>query len=82
MPRTILTKHADLLHTITRRLIEAETLDDAEFEAFFTGLPGIPPRKTEPTPTPEAPAPSRPTGTPVQGIDRPAGTPTPWPTPA
>ena len=80
--RTILTTHADLHHTITRRLIEAETLDDAEFEAFFAGLPGVPPRKAAPTPAPEAPAPNRPTGTPVQGSDRPAGAPTPWPAPA
>ena len=80
--RQILEKHTDLLHAITRRLIEVETLDAEEFEAFFIGVPGVPPRKIETAPRTEAPAPSRPSGTPVQGSDRPAGAPAPWPTPA
>jgi cell division protease FtsH len=78
----ILTKYGELHRAITKRLMEAETLDDAEFEAFFVGVPGIPPRKVEPTPAPETPAPSRPATPPVQGLDRPAGGPTPWPAPA
>jgi cell division protease FtsH len=80
--KALLTQYSDLHRTITKRLMEAETLDDAEFEAFFAGVPGIPPRKVEPTPSPETPAPSRPTNTPVQGLDRPTGGPTPWPAPA
>ncbi len=80
--REILKKYDDLLHAITRRLIEVETLDAEEFEAFFTGVPGVPPRKVEKTPRSETPAPSLPSGTPVQGNDRPAGTPAPWPAPA
>ena len=78
----ILTKYGDLHRTITKRLIEAETLDDAEFEAFFVGMPGIPPRRIEPVPAPEAPAPSQPATPPVQGIDRPASGPTPRLAPA
>jgi cell division protease FtsH len=80
--REILTQYSDLHRTITKRLIEAETLDDAEFEAFFIGMPGIPPRKVEPVPTPETTVPNRPASTPVQGPDLPAGGPTPWPAPA
>jgi len=80
--RDILIEYSDLHRTITLRLIEAETLDAEEFEAFFAGVPGVPPRKPGPTPTPETPASSRPAGTPVQGSDRQAGTPAPWPAPA
>jgi cell division protease FtsH len=78
----ILTKYGDLHRAITKRLIEAETLDDAEFEAFFVGMPGIPPRRIEPVPAPEAPAPSQPATPPAQGIDRPASGPTPRLAPA
>ncbi len=80
--REILTQYSELHRTITKRLIEAETLDDAEFEAFFVGMPGIPQRKIEPAPVPEASAPSRPVSPPVQGADRPVSGPTPLPTPA
>ena len=80
--KTILTKYSDLHHAITKRLIEIETLDADEFESFFVGLPGVPPRQAGPTPRPETPAPTRNTGTPVQGTDRPAGAPSPLPSPA
>jgi cell division protease FtsH len=78
----ILTKYSELHHAITKRLIEIETLDADEFEAFFVGLPGVPPRQAGPTPKPETPAPTRNTGTSVQGTDRPAGAPSPLPSPA
>jgi cell division protease FtsH len=78
----ILTQYGELHRAITKRLMEAETLDDAEFEAFFVGMPGIPQRKVEPAPAPETPAPSRPATPPVQGLDRPAAGPTPLPAPA
>ena len=78
--RNILTTHSDLHRAITARLIEAETLDAEEFEAFFADVPDAPARKSEPSPTPEMPAPNRTPGASVH--DRPAGAPAPWPAPA
>jgi cell division protease FtsH len=75
----ILTKYSELHHAITRRLIEAETLDAEEFEAFFVGVPGVPPRAAEPAPKPETPAPARHTSATVQGTGRVAGAPAPAP---
>ena len=80
--KTILTKYSELHHAIAKRLIEVETLDAEEFESFFVGLPGVPPRQAGPTPRPETPAPTRNPETPVQGTDRPAGAPSPLPSPA
>jgi cell division protease FtsH len=80
--KAILTKYSELHHAIAKRLIEIETLDADEFEAFFVGLPGVPPRQAGPTPRPETPAPTRNAETPVQGTDRPAGAPSPLPSPA
>ena len=70
--KDILTRYGDLHRAITKRLIEIETLDDEEFEAFFAGMPGIPPRQVEPVPAPEAPAPSQPADSARSG-HRPAG---------
>ena len=77
--KDILTRHQDLLRAISKRLMEVETLDAAEFEAFFTGLPGIPPRKLGPADTPESTSPSR--GN-APAPDRPSTTPAPRPAPA
>jgi cell division protease FtsH len=72
--RDLLTRFGDLHHTIARRLIQVETIDAEEFESFFQGLPGVPPRKVEP-PTPSAPAQtSRPAGTTLES-GRSSGTP-------
>ena len=78
----ILTKYSELHHALTRRLIEAETLDAEEFEAFFTGVPGVPPRTAEPAHKPETPVPARHTGAAVQGAERATGAPSPAPAPA
>jgi cell division protease FtsH len=78
--KEILTKYSDLHHAITARLIEIETIDAEEFEAFFVGVPEAPVR-AGPAPKPEAPAPTRNTGTTVQGNDRPTGAPSPLPSP-
>jgi cell division protease FtsH len=84
--RQILTKYSDLHHAITRRLIEAETLDAEEFEAFFAGISSVPPRRAEPSPKPDVSAQhtdgQRNTGVTNQGADWPANTPVPFPTPA
>ena len=45
--KAILTKYSELHHAITKRLIEIETLDAEEFESFFVGLPGVPPRQAD-----------------------------------
>jgi cell division protease FtsH len=77
--KVILTRYQDLLRAISKRLIEVETLDAAEFEAFFVGLPGIPPRKLGPADTPESTSPSR--GN-APAADRPSAAPSPSPAPA
>jgi len=79
--KEILIKYSDLHHAITKRLIEAETLDAEEFEAFFVGVPGVPPRSSEPTPRPGPSAPSRKAGASTE-TDRPASAPSPLPAPA
>jgi cell division protease FtsH len=73
----LLTRHKDLLDAISRKLIEVETLDAEEFEAFFAGVPGIPPRKPAPQENPGAASLNR---TPEAG--RPSGAPSPQPSPA
>ncbi|OQA46408.1 MAG: ATP-dependent zinc metalloprotease FtsH [Chloroflexi bacterium ADurb.Bin325] len=78
--RDILTRYADLHRTIATRLIQVETLDAEAFEAFFQGIPGIPPRQEEPAPVPEALRQGRPP-TPQSPVDW-SGAPTPSPTPA
>ncbi len=84
--RQILIKHSDLHHAITQRLIEVETLDAEEFEAFFVGVPDAPPRSVEPSPKPGAsasrPGEQRDAGTSAAGKDRPTSAPTPLPAPA
>ncbi|MGC8780004.1 MAG: ATP-dependent zinc metalloprotease FtsH [Anaerolineae bacterium] len=80
--KEILVKYSDLHHAITKRLIEAETLDAEEFEAFFVGVPGVPQRQVEPTPKSETPTAGRKAGASSSGAERPAPAPTPWPSPA
>jgi cell division protease FtsH len=81
--RTILTQYSELHHLITKRLIEAETIDAEEFEAFFAGVPGVPQRPAaDPSATSGASSANRNTGSSVQGPDRPSGAPTPLPAPA
>ncbi len=75
----ILTRYKDLLHAVSRKLIEVETLDAEEFEAFFAGVPGVPPRKPEPADPTGIPAPNR--GN-APAPDRPSGAPSPRPAPA
>jgi cell division protease FtsH len=80
--KELLTRHSDLHHKIARKLIEVETLDSEEFEALFSGVPGIPPRQAEPASKPLPPMPQRNDGLPSTGSDRPTGTPKPRPAPA
>jgi cell division protease FtsH len=79
--KEILTRYSNLHHAIARKLIQVETLDAEEFELFFLGVPGAPPRPVEPAPAP-APTPSRPAVVPVPGSDRPVQSPRPRPAPA
>ena len=46
--REILTQHSELHHAIAKQLIQVETLDAEEFEAFFVGVPDAPARRVEP----------------------------------
>jgi cell division protease FtsH len=80
--KELLIKYSELHHKIARKLIEMETLDAEEFEALFTGVPGIPPRQAEPASKPTLPLQQRNGGLPSAGSDRPAGTPSPRPAPA
>jgi cell division protease FtsH len=73
----ILTRHKDLLDAISRKLIEVETLDAEEFETFFAGVPGAPPRKQASADNQGTASPNR---TPESG--RPSGAPSPAPSPA
>ncbi len=75
--KEILTRFSDLHHTIVRKLIQAETLDAEEFEAFFRGLPGLPPRHAEPGLTPLS-SPARSSSAPASS-DRPAPATVPQP---
>ena len=75
----IMTRHRDLLDTVAQKLIEVETLDAEEFEAFFNGVPGIPPRRPAPAENSGASMPSR-GNSPEAG--RPSGAPSPQPSPA
>ena len=75
----ILTEHEELLQAIAEKLIEVETLDADEFEAFFVGVNGAPPRKHEPLETPGPAAPQRDN---APSADHPASAPTPRPAPA
>ena len=79
--KELLTRYSQLHHAIARKLIQVETLDAEEFELFFLGVPGVPPRPLEPTPAP-APTPGRPVITPAPGSERPAQSPRPRPAPA
>jgi cell division protease FtsH len=78
----LLTTHSELHHKIAGKLIEVETLDAEEFEALFTGVPGIPPRQAGPASQPAPSLPQRNGGLPSPGSDRPTGTPSPHPAPA
>jgi cell division protease FtsH len=73
--KALLTKFSNLHHAIARRLIQAETLDAEEFEMFFLGAAGVPPRQAELAPAPHIPAPSRPS------LPVPTGSPAPRPAP-
>ena len=75
----ILTEHEELLQAIAEKLIEVETLDADEFEAFFVGVNGAPPRKHEPLETPGPAAPQRDN---APSADHPASAPSPRPAPA
>jgi cell division protease FtsH len=78
----LLTTYSELHHKIAHKLIEVETLDAEEFEALFTGVPGIPPRQAGPASQPAPSLPQRNGGLPSPGSDRPTGTPSPHPAPA
>jgi cell division protease FtsH len=80
--KELLTKYHELHQKIARKLIEVETLDAEEFEALFAGVPGIPPRQSEPTSKPTSPLQQRNGGLPSSGSDRHPGTPSPRPAPA
>ncbi len=69
----------ELLQAIAEKLIEVETLDADEFEAFFVGVNGAPPRKHEPLETPGPAAPQRDN---APSADHPASAPSPRPAPA
>ncbi|HEX9117765.1 MAG TPA: ATP-dependent zinc metalloprotease FtsH, partial [Anaerolineae bacterium] len=80
--KEILTKYADLHRAIANRLIEIETIDAEEFEAFFTNVPGAPPRSFEP---PSAAQPAAPNGNRSPGAEprgRSGQSPNPAPSPA
>ena len=78
--KELLTRFGDLHRAIARKLIQVETLDAEEFEAFFAGMPGVPARHAEPGPTP-LPIPGRSSSAPASG-GSPAQTPTLRPMPA
>ncbi len=77
----ILTRYAELHRTIARKLIQVETLDADEFEAFFANVPGVPPRVAEPSAPPTPKVPSR-SGSSNSGNERPGQAPNPRPAPA
>ena len=80
--QSILTQYSDLHRAIARKLIDVETLDAEEFEKFFVGLPGVPPRQAGPEPRRLPAAPGLDSGIPVSGSDHPSGLPNPSPAPA
>jgi cell division protease FtsH len=82
--KEILTRYSALHQAIAQRLIEVETMDAEEFEAFFTDVPDAPPSKapTSESNAPTAAAPSRNGETSVSGSDRPTSSPNPRPAPA
>jgi len=77
----ILTQYSELHRAIARKLIDVETLDAEEFEKFFVGLPGVPPRQAGPEPRALPAAPGR-DALPVSGSDHPSGLTNPSPAPA
>ena len=77
----ILIRYGDLQRTIARKLIQVETLDAEEFEAFFANVPGVPPRVAEPSAPPVPKVPTR-SGSPNSGNERPGQAPNPRPAPA
>jgi len=79
--KQVLDQYRDLHHAIARKLIQVETLDAEDFEAFFIGVPGAPPRPAAPILAP-VPAPRRETGIASPGSERPTGAPAPRPAPA
>jgi cell division protease FtsH len=80
--KELLLRYRELHQAIAAKLIEVETLDAEEFEAFFVGVPGVPPRQAGPVPGSETPAAGRPAAPPSPASDRPATAPTPRPAPA
>jgi cell division protease FtsH len=78
----ILTRHSKLHHTIAKRLIQVETMEADEFEAFFRDVPEAPQRHEAPAPVPSSQPPPRPQPTLQPGAERPASAPLPRPTPA
>jgi cell division protease FtsH len=78
----ILTRFKELHLAIAQRLIQVETLDADEFEAFFANVPGVPPRQVEPSTPPAQRVPSRTPGTQAPGSERPNQNPNPKPAPA
>jgi cell division protease FtsH len=81
LAREILTDYGELHHIVARKLIQEETLEAEEFEALFTGVPGVPTRPVAPAPTP-IPAGNRQPGVTAPGSERTSGAPTPKPAPA
>jgi cell division protease FtsH len=69
--KEILTTYKDKLVEISELLIEKETLDAADFEALFEGMPRPEPKLTHPpkleSPRPASPA-QQPTGQPLPGL--------------
>lgn len=56
--KKVLTEKREILDRIARRLIEVETLDQAEFEATYTGSAPTPPPPAAAGPAPSAPKPA------------------------
>jgi cell division protease FtsH len=74
----IVSQYRDLHVVIAKKLIQVETIDAEMFESFFVGVPGVPPRKSDPETTPEGLANRGST----PGHERPSGSPSPSPSPA
>ena len=78
----ILTRFSELHHAVARKLIQVETLDAEEFEAFFANVPGLPPTQVEPPSQRSPRIPNRNPGAQAPGNDRPSQSPNPKPAPA
>jgi cell division protease FtsH len=80
--REILTRYSDLHHAIAERLMEIETLEAADFEAFFENVPGAPPRDPGTRPQTQSKLGGQSRSAAPAGEERTSGTPAPSPVPA